>query len=57
MEISSDVVRVTRYPSLVNELLERDPKILERLEGLSKEYIMSKYFMGGKNSHFIFFPI
>lgn len=41
-KISPDSVRVARYLSLVNGLLERDPKILEELEGLSKEYRMSK---------------
>lgn len=38
VRISPDAVRVARYLSLVNEVLERTPEVVEKLERLSKEY-------------------
>lgn len=38
VRISPNAVRVARYLSLVNEILERTPEALEKLERLSKEY-------------------
>ncbi len=36
--VSPNAVRVARYLSLVDELLEKNPGVLERLEALSEEY-------------------
>jgi hypothetical protein len=38
VEVSPDAVRVARYLSLVNEILEKHPELLKKLEGLSEEY-------------------
>ncbi|MEM0225855.1 MAG: hypothetical protein QXP94_07490 [Thermofilaceae archaeon] len=40
-KISPDAVRVARYLSLVNEIVERNPEVLKKLETLSKEYRMA----------------
>ncbi|MCX8184195.1 MAG: hypothetical protein RMI56_04860 [Sulfolobales archaeon] len=38
VRISPHAVRVARYLSIVNEVLEKNPEIVERLTSLSKEY-------------------
>lgn len=38
VKISPNAVRVARYLCLVNEVLEKDPEVVRKLEALSKEY-------------------
>ncbi len=38
VRISPDAVRVARYLSLVNEILEKHPEFIKKLENLSEEY-------------------
>ncbi|MEM1935261.1 MAG: hypothetical protein QW740_05070 [Sulfolobales archaeon] len=38
VRVSPNAVRAARYLSLVNEIVERDPEVLKKLESLSKEY-------------------
>lgn len=37
-EISADAIRISRYPSLVDELIRKNPEILKKLEKRSLEY-------------------
>ncbi|MCS7099335.1 MAG: hypothetical protein NZ925_03220, partial [Sulfolobales archaeon] len=38
VRISPHAVRVARYLSVVNEILEENPEVVKKLEALSKEY-------------------
>ncbi|MEM2739515.1 MAG: 4Fe-4S ferredoxin [Candidatus Bathyarchaeia archaeon] len=46
--INPDTVRVARYLSLVDEILSRDPSVIDELSKLSEEYKMArKLYKGG----------
>lgn len=50
VQIKPDAVRVARYLSIVNKLVEKDPSILSELAKRSKEYLKSLELANSSNS-------